>query len=609
MGIRACGINPAADKRWNVCSLLDDSHPLVMRQLLVVAIDAQGISTGQLKLLSLNVANQPGAVINPNPIRSGFSATSSIAGALAGSSVYYLTWQNRLPGDNAVTLSVNTVFTPPMPGGQWTEDTFYPVGTIAVPKINNGHFYAALKGGFSGESEPGFPIDTLASVPDNSVLWLDVGTTPPAGGKPVRPWVASSPVAANDIVVDTQTGHYFLAIQNGTTGSTKPTFTVTRSSTVEELPRWARVDEGGVGGVIWQDAAPVVGKKTPAWSANTPFPKGYVIINDDDGHLYTTMRAGRSGDVKPAFVKHGVVADGVTEWQDSGIESWAATTSYSIGYVLNVSDDPQKEHFVVAITGGNSGNARPAFPTHGGRSVDGNVTWQDLGPEEWSAKRSYSKGYVVVEPASGRYYSAVNAGVSGGSKPEFPTTFVTPVTWQDLGAIAPTSAAPGPVTDVIVPIKNITLNQTHSLSYFNLAAGVVVNSVRNRTFGYTSGTPSLPTQTGSTLIVDPILLFTLYPYPLDTERQYHLRDLIPGVSFGFSLVSPSSNFYFGGSSEIMRNIQLTYGFALAKVPKLAPGSIFSPSPGGTATPTTVQSFEKGGFIGLTFSFLGFIPGH
>jgi hypothetical protein len=91
-------------------------------------------------------------------------------------------------------------------------------------------------------------------------------------------------------------------------------------------------------------------------------------------------------------------------------------------------------------------------------------------------------------------------------------------------------------------------------------------------------------------------------FPMDAERDWRPRDLTPGLSVGFSLTSPSSNFYFGGSSEFfLRNVQLVYGVSVAKVSAAGSGS------NGTS-PSTTQNFHSGWYTGLTFNVSGFIQG-
>jgi hypothetical protein len=69
--------------------------------------------------------------------------------------------------------------------------------------------------------------------------------------------------------------------------------------------------------------------------------------------------------------------------------------------------------------------------------------------------------------------------------------------------------------------------------------------------------------------------------------------LIPGLSWGFSLSSPSTSFFVGASFEIRRNVQFITGANIAKITSLAP------VPQTTSTPVTQQNFQVGPFIGLT----------
>jgi hypothetical protein len=90
---------------------------------------------------------------------------------------------------------------------------------------------------------------------------------------------------------------------------------------------------------------------------------------------------------------------------------------------------------------------------------------------------------------------------------------------------------------------------------------------------------------------------------LDAERPFRKHDLIPGLTLGFSLSNPTTNFYMGGSSELfIRNLQLVYRFSLNRVTALDAASVqYSAS-----TPATHQIYAKGGFVGLSFNISGFI---
>jgi hypothetical protein len=236
--------------------------------------------------------------------------------------------------------------------------------------------------------------------------------------------------------------------------------------------------------------------------------------------------------------------------------------------------------------------------------VDLGATTASKSTDVWEGNKSYTSGHVVQTPWNGHYLMATRAGTSGASPPTAaPVTIAdNDISWQDAGITPPTATA---TADQTISVVNQSLPHVHALSYYNLTAGVVYSSIRNRNFGF--NTSSQPIQTGSSPIIDPVLFFTYYPWPIDAERPYQLSDLRPGLSIGISLSSPSTNFYIGGMSEIQRNVQLVYGFTVAKVSHLAPADVFNAAPSGSsATPATVQKFDKGAYVGLSFNFAGFV---
>jgi hypothetical protein len=169
------------------------------------------------------------------------------------------------------------------------------------------------------------------------------------------------------------------------------------------------------------------------------------------------------------------------------------------------------------------------------------------------------------------------------------------------------------------PEKTITLGvisypQVHTLYHFNIATGVVVSSLRNPSFSRvqsavaSSGSPAQfkTVEQGGSIYAAPALFFTAYLIkPMDAESAWRRSDLLPEPSLGFSLSSPADNFFFGGSSEILRNVQLVYGYHMGKVTKLVPPLVNDPT--SNAAPTTAQRFKSGAYGGLTFN-IDFIKG-
>lgn len=164
------------------------------------------------------------------------------------------------------------------------------------------------------------------------------------------------------------------------------------------------------------------------------------------------------------------------------------------------------------------------------------------------------------------------------------------------------------VNEKTITLLQMAYPQVHSLSYYNLAAGVVASTLKNPSFNRVE--TALPTDTTkaqySTITdpgspsVSPVLFFSAYIIPLDAERPFHWSDMIPAPGVGFDLSSPATNFFFGASSEFphLRNLQLIYGYNYGKVTELVPGAVDDPT--SSTAPVTRQHYGHGFFAGLTF---------
>jgi hypothetical protein len=371
----------------------------------------------------------------------------------------------------------------------------------------------------------------------------------------------------------------------------------------------------------------------PTWSANTAYaPNALVVPNPNNGHYYQAQggAAHTSGATQPAWPINGTVTDGSVTWLDKGQVTlspapaqWTANVAYAVG--AQVTPNPTNGHYYQALAAGATGVLPPAFKTDGSSFNETyNVTVIDVGPimptgakvRAWTAGTPYFLGDVLQNPSSGHYYVVTQPGLSGAVKPSFasnapPSVIPAPPTiadgtikWQDLGTTLPASVSVGvPSADQTVNLLTYTFPQSHALSYFNLASGVVVSSIKNRTF-VNQGPANSWATISSGLTVDPILAVTAYAFgPMDAERPWRKRDLVPGLTFGVSLSNPTTNFYFGGSSELfIRNLQLVYGLALNRVMALDAASLQLSA----TTAATHQVFAKGGFVGLSFNITGFI---
>jgi hypothetical protein len=186
-----------------------------------------------------------------------------------------------------------------------------------------------------------------------------------------------------------------------------------------------------------------------------------------------------------------------------------------------------------------------------------------------------------------------------------------------VGDTVPTVTVTALVKTVTEPLQLLqtSLPQVHTLSYFNIATGLIASTVRDKTFSRVesaaaSGSAPLQfktvTQTGDPKVM-PALFFTAYLFrPIDAEVPFERGDLIPQPSVGFSLSSPSTDFMFGFSSEFFkRNIQLVYGYHYGQTTHLVPGQIDDPT--SKDAPQTIKRFDGGAFVGLTFN-IDFIKG-
>jgi len=442
------------------------------------------------------------------------------------------------------------------------------------------------------------------------------------------------------VIADPDNGHFYTALNGGVsqTSVDRVKFLVTPPKTVfEPAVSFLWKDSGTLPPTLPQGTSPV-----QPWQPNTTYASGTFVFNSS--HYYKALSVGVSGQSVPDFPQDGSnVSDGsALQWQDSGTSvpnlpngksatPWTPRTPHSIGDVVA---DTLTGHFYIAIQPGVSGASQPIFPVTPMPTIpesqeaatvmdNGQITWLDSGTSaptdkkkfkgEWQAGTKYLKDEVIYDSKTAHYYTVLNGpgGTSGTieMRPDFPITTTLQIKWLDSGTTPPASVAGGQPADQVVNLWTYSYPQAHTLYYYNLLSGIVVSSVRTPTFGFRQS-DSYPVQTGSNLIVDPVLLFTVYPKPFDAESPFNFKKdflRIPGASFGVSLASPSNNFYFGGSSEILRNVQLVYGFNVAKISRLAPSGTFNSTPSGTnATPATTQVFAKGAFIGLTFNLNGFI---
>lgn len=531
-------------------------------------------------------------------------------GFVANPSVIYLVWPSPLVADTLPTISANLIYAPVAPDLSWQPNTFYPAGSIVIPRDaagqTNGHYYMALESGTSaplpiGPASPAEFIAGAVNMPEfpdpplgSGLTWQKMGplcqqVQPSVGGgaQPPAPGVfvytPGNLYRANQLVIPPIPGncHYYRAIVTPPAVSARaaaipPQFTTTIGAVFQDATGSS---------LSWQDMGLLT---VPAWAGGVAYAAGALVTpSPSNGFFYQATNAGVSGAFQPAFP----VADG------------APPVSESVGLVW--------------LDAG-------AGPTQPG-------SIKNL--KKWTAATPYALGDGVLDNATGHYYVAIQPGISGGSPPTFvvPAPQIVldgPLRWQDIGTATPASTTLGTQpADVTVNAYNLTLPQAHSLAWFNLASGVVVSSLRPPSVTtYTGVGPgqqasatnpdvcptgvsscSLYTVSKGSHLVDPVLGLTVYALrPFDVERPFRLLDLLPAPTFNLSVLSPTTNFHIGFASEFfIRNLQLTYGVSLAQEtrPLGTPTAMISGQP---AYLSTVKQFNKGGFFGFTLNITGLI---
>jgi hypothetical protein len=580
------------------CKVVDADHPLESRQRIVLAFDTHLIdldpNRSRLQSLNINVTFTQGATISQRPQRPSLSAAVQGANLSAAPHIYYFVVTDRLAGDAIPQLSVSLLYDPPAPGQPWVPLTIYPPGSIVFgPK---GHFWQTRLGGVSSAStDDGWTpmlTDNIAD-PDLSPAackWSPYGPSPTSSQTPPLPWSMRTPYAVGSVVFAPSNGLFYMetAAQQDPNDATK-TLKCTSGPTYPFPGAIAPFLEIGDGYITTEvQNTPVqwtyasdncdINQMKP-WVANTPYSAGAEICQlGTPTRLYKATAAGYSELNPPTFFnpsnfRGDVKAPEITK-EPTGQVQWR--------YLQDSCDyTPSNQPNSVAVSA------------------------------EWQPNYYYRRGADLICMSDGgvqSLYGAVQNGRSASKPPVFQNPRTKPglPQWTDIGIYPPAAVTTASVTEIQTNAISIPLAQVHTLAYYNVDSGVFVSTIRIPSFAYTTP-PTInngtPVQTSSTLLVDPVITLTRYFWGFDYERREHASDWRPGLSLSFSMSSPTSNFYVGGSSEVIRYIQLNYGFAIAKVPRLSPGA-FAPS--SSTTPATFQVFAKGGYAGLTFNLSDFV---
>lgn len=283
-------------RKNNPCLIVNDKHPLLAKQTVVLAIDTRktGNMTG-IAVLNFNLASTQGTPLNPSPVRPSSSTSSTPLLAAEGNEIYYFRWPVQLTGDILPTLTVNAVYIAPVPGAAWTAHTLYPAGSVVRAVPDNGHFYTTANEGKSGGGPVAFAITLPKSTYDSPggvpLTWSDLGTsTPPGQATPFAAWAPLKQFTQGAVIFNPLNGHFYAATTGGQSGNTMPTFSTTVRSTIAEPP---------AGSINWKE----IGTALPAgitavqWAPNATFIAGQVV--PFNGHYFTATVGGQSGSTPP----------------------------------------------------------------------------------------------------------------------------------------------------------------------------------------------------------------------------------------------------------------------------------------------------------------------
>lgn len=227
---------------------------------------------------------------------------------------------------------------------------------------------------------------------------------------------------------------------------------------------------------------------------------------------------------------------------------------------------------------------------------------------------------LAAAPSGKVYYLPWSQALTGDA---VPTVTITAL----YGTPSPQSASPKPKTDTgkeapaatdqAVVVLSTTLPQVHSMYAYNLSFGVIASKVREPSFTRVANAAPCPTgvsapgsstspcgtytdSASSPHAVEPAVFFTTYvPQRFDAESKWHPLETVWPIapSVGISLTQPSTDFFFGNSSEVRRGVQVVYGWHLARTNYLLPGE----NPTSSAASPTGRHFKSGAFIGVTFN--------
>jgi hypothetical protein len=547
----------------------------------------------------------------------------------------------------------------------WQPSIPYQAGSI-VYWPGTKHYYVANSSGMSGANAP-FSIKYVSD--NGGLQWALIGKNQSSSASQTTVWQPQTPYTNGKIVYEASTGQYFDAVNGGTSGKDNPLPAALTILTFPEPSLGGTILIWGDMGTDQPQSPSTPKLTVQTRKPNHYYNAGEVIFGPASGHYFTAIQSGTSGSSPSLeFVANqeqiiydtwpSKTSDVVEVLQDNSGQMLSGTWRYLAGNGSTCTNPPLRDWNPTATYSGNNCiedtesqklfqlqppfggkpvSESPFTPAalrtvqigesfHSGKNTVAIGAWEykqerNANPrcngkddEQWKADAKYRINDCVQAGGTNTIYQLVRVGEGNGPYKPFPerpwfyrpSEFLDKIQWQDIGNSPPALVGSGEPPD-LQATQSYQLTSVHPRFPLALTTGFVVSTIHSKSFGWQTNYPGLytPVQTASNQIIDPVQFLTIYLKKMDPENIWSVREMFPAVAFGFSLTSPTSNFYIGFNSEVHRNIQIVAGLSTASPSRLASTSV---STSNSSSPPTAQKLTAGGFIGVSFNVVNFITG-
>jgi hypothetical protein len=347
--------------------------------------------------------------------------------------------------------------------GSWRPNTIFPV--LSLITDSNGDLQVAVNGGTSGYTMPTWatsvnPISAilLADATAGSNVTISVDNT--------DNFTIGAPIQIGNLkaIIESATITAFspaTATQNGSLTVAALTYNHTAGEPILSPP--LRTTDGDV---VWQNAS---GAQT--WEPNTLYPDYTVIFNANSSFMIVRPGTGGtySGSTVPVwleypgystvdnvsgpdwynfgkFVRIGNAGGASNTWTDmewhanSGPGGTPPDPNYPLGSIV-IDTNGNLQQVVVS---GTNGTTMPQWNSIvGGTTVDGGVTWNNLGLianlVAWQQAAPYVTKYAVIIDSNGYFQQVTAVGTSGENEPAWRATYGATtsdgsITWTNIGS-------------------------------------------------------------------------------------------------------------------------------------------------------------------------------